>query len=415
MKILSLFAAFLLCVAAWAEEPTPAPVTSGTCGANLTWNYDTGTKTLTITGTGAMADYSENPAEWRSLSIDALVIGEGVTTVGDFAFDMMFCINSVSFPSTLTYIGDDAFRYARMTSVVIPEGVTAIGSYAFSTCTKLASVSLPSTLSECEQNIFNNCQELTQVTFASGIKAIDCMYMFNACNNLESVTIPAGVTKLGSGLFSNSGVKNIVIPAGVTALPDFLFSSCSLLESVSLPSTVESIGVAAFYGCKSLSSLTIPNGVTTIGDRAFADCSNLANIAIPSSLTTIKSDVFSMTKVEEVTLPASVTTLGDVFKMSRVKTVTILSEVPPTFEGDTDDPFYFGVSGMVVRVPYGSASAYVADPVFSKAESIIEFGGTAIKSTIDRSANKALKVVENGKVVIIRDGEKYDLGGARLK
>lgn len=412
MKFLSLFAAFLLCVAAWAEEPEP--VTSGTCGAKLTWNYDTESKTLAIAGSGAMYDYSDVVPEWRSLDIDALVIGEGVTTIGDKAFDFMFCINSVSFPSTLSSIGAYAFRYARMSTLAIPEGVRRIGKYAFATCPLLTSVSLPSTLGQCGGYVFQNCQELTQVTFATGIQAIGSEYMFMSCKKLESVTIPESVNDLANGVFANSGVKNMVIPEGVMYIPDYLFSMCGSLESVTLPSTTVLIDTASFNGCAKLASLIIPDGVTTIRERAFAECSLLENIVMPSSLTTLGGNVFYQTKVQEVTLPASVTTMGDAFAMSRVETLTMLTDVPPTFEGETENPFYFGVQEMVVRVPKGSASAYLADPMFSKAESIVEFDTTAIKTTFGSKEPKAMKTIENGKVVIVKDGVKYDLSGSRL-
>lgn len=92
---------------AGAEEPPGLPI-SGTCGDNLTWTLDEG-GTLTISGTGDMTDYNSS-APWATIqgSIKAIVIEEGVTSIGDYAF--RHCpFSTISFPSTLKRIGAGSF------------------------------------------------------------------------------------------------------------------------------------------------------------------------------------------------------------------------------------------------------------------------------------------------------------------
>lgn len=108
-------------------------VASGTCGSNLTWVL-TDDGTLTVSGSGAMYDYSYYPDEapwddYRS-SITKVVIKKGVTSIGDYAFYNGY-VSSVSIPSTVTSIGYEAFAYNMLTSVTIPSSVTSIEGYAF--------------------------------------------------------------------------------------------------------------------------------------------------------------------------------------------------------------------------------------------------------------------------------------------
>ena len=96
---------------------------SGTCGDNLTWTYAEATQKLTISGTGEMYHYSYNNNLWKSFreSIKEVEIGDGVTTIGENAFQG--CIG--------------------LTSVMIPESVTSIGNYAFADCSGLTSITIP--------------------------------------------------------------------------------------------------------------------------------------------------------------------------------------------------------------------------------------------------------------------------------
>ena len=81
---------------------------SGTCGENVTWTLDSD-GLLTITGEGAMTDYDEEFPQWRNLSPTKVVIGEGVTTIGIFAFSGCKGLTSVEIPTSVTSIGDGAF------------------------------------------------------------------------------------------------------------------------------------------------------------------------------------------------------------------------------------------------------------------------------------------------------------------
>jgi hypothetical protein len=116
-------------------------VQSGSCGNNVRWSLKNGV--LTISGTGAMWDYSDydNRAPWSSDEITHVIIEDGVTSIGDYAFSYCDSLTSVTIGDGVTSIGDNAFEYCYgLTSIEIPGSVTSIGNSAFYDCEGLTSV-----------------------------------------------------------------------------------------------------------------------------------------------------------------------------------------------------------------------------------------------------------------------------------
>jgi hypothetical protein len=137
--------------------------------------------TLTISGSGNMVDYVHhylpnlnNPAPWDWNSINSVVIGTGVTNIGDYAFSGCRNLTSVSIPNGVTYIGEAAFESTKLTSVNIPSGVTSIGDYAFSFNTTLTSVTLPNGLLSIGDGAFNLCVNLTSLTIPASVQTLGC-------------------------------------------------------------------------------------------------------------------------------------------------------------------------------------------------------------------------------------------------
>ena len=116
-------------------EDTKEIVTSGTCGENLTWNFEESTGTLTISGTGAMEDFiyddgSRSVPFWCTYfqNVENVVIEDGVTTIGKGAFSYCDSLTSVTIPDSVTAIGDEAFFDCSILDyIVIPDSVKSIG------------------------------------------------------------------------------------------------------------------------------------------------------------------------------------------------------------------------------------------------------------------------------------------------
>lgn len=148
----------------------------GTCGMtssdDVTWLYNVSTKTLTISGTGAMADYAEASGQpWTAMhsDINAIVINEGVTSIGNYAFSLCEYVTSgVSIPASVTSIGNYSFNYCSMTSLTIPSNssLETIGSFAFN-CAGFGSVTIPASVKSIGNNAFDGSAALTTVTLNS--------------------------------------------------------------------------------------------------------------------------------------------------------------------------------------------------------------------------------------------------------
>ena len=253
-RILSILLALaLLCAILPATSlRASAATTSGTCGDNLTWSFDSSTGTLTIKGSGEMDDDYDVKAPWYGLrySIKKVTIGNSVTSIGYGAFKDCTSLTNVTIGSSVTYIGDYAFCDCEsLTSVTIPNSVTSIGVVTFSDCTSLTSVTIPNSVTSIGSYAFDSCYSLTNVTIGSSVTSIGDD-AFRYCSSLTSVTIPDSVTSIGG----------------------YAFSGCTSLTSVSIPSSVTIILPYAFSGCESLTSVTIPDSVTVIGRGAFDRC-----------------------------------------------------------------------------------------------------------------------------------------------
>ena len=326
---------------------SPIFAESGTCGENLTLDLTDGV--LTISGTGDMFNYNSNysPSPWYSdrSSITTIIISEGVTSIGERAFDGCSDLTSVTIPNSVTSIGYRAFSgcsglkevhisdlatwckisfgsynanplyYAHnlylngslITDLVIPNSVTSIGNYAFYNCSGLTTITIPNSVTSIGNCAFYDCSGLTSVTIPNSVTSIGYS-AFYGCTGLTSVTIPNSVTKIGSDAFYD--VFNIAYNGAATGSPwgaksvngyvdgYFVYSDATKTNllgclsniegEVTIPNTVKSIGQNAFRGCKGITSVTIPNSVTSIGKDAFSGCTGLKEVHISDLATWCK-------------------------------------------------------------------------------------------------------------------------------
>lgn len=298
-------AATLLPVQAWGATV----VDSGYCGGegdgkNLTWTLDSD-GVLTISGEGKMGrwiDLSSVPWYTNRSKIKRVVVGSGVTSIGDSAFACS-SLTSVSIGDSVTSIGEKAFSVCnRLTSVTIPDSVTSIDQLAFYGCSNLTGFQVdPQNRNYCSIDgvIFDKSKK-TLVLYPSGNPASDYV-------------IPSSVTSIGEKAFyhCSRNLANITIPNSVTSIGDSAFSGCSSLTSVIIPDSVTSIGDDAFSSCRSLTSVTISNSVTSIGKSVFANC-RLANVTIPNSVTSIGTHAFLRCGyLTSVTIPGSVMSIEE--------------------------------------------------------------------------------------------------------
>jgi len=219
---------------------------SQSCGDNLTWSVDEKTGTLTISGSGDMYHYDPNGGPWGD-EIVTVVVEEGVTSIGEFAFRNCANLNQIALPQTVTEI---AYR-------------------AFSDCSSLKEVEVPNSVTTISYNAFTNCTDLMEIT------------------------IPENVTAIESEVFRNcSSLKNVSLPVSVTEIAYAAFADCTGLTTVVAPVNLNSISDGAFRGCDNLTTIILPENLQTVGTKAFAPFYNVRTMHFTGDAPAFASDAF---------------------------------------------------------------------------------------------------------------------------
>ena len=316
---------------------------SGTYGANLKWHL-TDDGVLTITGKGEMYDYL-NRIPWGS-SIKRVIIGDSVTTIGNYAFSYCSSLTSVTIPNSVTTIREAAFSdCSSLTSVTIPNSVTTIGDKAFSNYNAKI-IWLTNTPPDGYRNVKGGIHYvandlytglsnkkvypyLSSIFEVNGIKyvpvspsertcdALDCIYTgdpyevkINKKVNYKGVDMTvreinpytaykcAKIKKayidingsIGDNAFSDCVNLSAVDIAKVNDIGYNTFSECTNLASVDIKAG-NNIGESAFRDCSSLKTLSLDNKIKSLGRSAFTNCRNLKQFVIPDSVTILNYDL----------------------------------------------------------------------------------------------------------------------------
>ena len=343
-----LLCAALLCVLLPRLTMTARAVTwSGYCGGegdgrNLIWAMDLDNSVLTIEGTGEMANWPSNKAPWSSYSIKTVILSEGVTSIGSYAFQDQTSLVYATIPDSVTRIGKYAFSSCTgLTSLTLPSGLEFLGAYAFSDCTGITSIVLPEGLTALNDFVFSGCTGLIQISIPDTMTSLSGN-AFSRCTSLTSIWVgpdnPAyccydGVVFSKDGqtlvLYPKRNGTRYEIPDGTVSVGDYAFYGQSALSEITLPSSLVSIGKYAFACCSALSEITIPSSLSSIGNYAFYDCSALSGVYIsdlsawcrisyPSSFNTDSSPLYHATNlylngslITDLVIPEDVSVIGD--------------------------------------------------------------------------------------------------------
>lgn len=295
-----------------SQEDVYATEYSGTCGdpsvnggADVTWSFDDVSGVLTISGIGAMKDYaSSSEPPWNAYvsDITKVVVGSGVTSIGDRAFINCSRIESVEMASVIT-IGEYAFQSCSnplFYTIEFPASLTSIGNAAFANCTHISSITFKS-VPTIADNAFSGAG-----TYSSGVVYIapSALDSFKDMLKINGSTISA-VAASGTWYYSLVSVSSTTAGGvcganatweldfptgdmtidGTGAMTDFESGLTpwnaykSSISAVTIGSGITSVGSNSFKGT-SVNSVAMP-GVTSIGAYAFKDCFSLTTVSMP--------------------------------------------------------------------------------------------------------------------------------------
>ena len=274
-----------------------------------------------------------------------VVIPDGVTSIGNSAFDGCKSLKSVEIPNSVTNIGHRAFYgCSKLTNIIIPSSVMTLGKGAFHKCTKLVynikdglkylgDDSNPYLCLEgvvdkslITATIDNNCRFIDYSAFSNchmeKVSLPSCAIEYIPKDNLKEVVITSGEVIGEHAFLGARSLDSVEIPNSLTSIGDSAFSSCVSLKynikdglkylgnnknpylylaskqdtsitTAIIDNNCRFIAWKAFANCSSLTSIEIPDSVTSIGGSAFSGCSSLTNIEIPDSVTSIGSWAFA--------------------------------------------------------------------------------------------------------------------------
>ena len=383
---------------------------------------------------------------FREAKIKGIHIPGNVKTIEDYVF--FVSSGTVGTLETLTFaensklesIGKYAFARTRLKTVDLPDNVKVLGQYAFTECAVLEEVRLPAALQELSSYVFNKCSSLKKLEMQEGLKKINgAVFMATSGFNviIEELNIPATVEEIANSAFANMyALKKLTFAEGskLKKLGSYAFQNCIALESVTLPSKLDTLSTAsvsqtvgstkysykvggAFLGCTGLKHVDMSACVSlkTIPTKMFGDCMSLETLILPPKLTTIADYAFGdtmhnldaydfdrpVTKVKEITIPATVTSIGAYafYGFEGLETVTFekgsklkkLGELELSSEGNLCNQYIFGNTPNLKTVVLPEALTSIGLGCF-------ENSGVAnieIPTTVTDIGDKAFKNCDN--------------------
>ena len=331
-------------------------------------------KTVTITD----ADQIGKGAFHQCTNISKIVLNDGITSIGDYAFynnpwynnltdefvtvgdNVLIKYNgtksSVTIPDTVKHIaggvfknnnkisevilpngllsiGDNAFKGTALSTVTIPRSVTKIGTNAFSSCNlKVYQPSAGYDYDSSNKTVLNDSYTKGNDTFYYIIKSDDTAEIIGCETTSTELTVPEeidghAVSSIGDyGFAKCSTLKSITIPKNIKTIGKYAFDGCTGLINATIPTTVSSVDDYAFNNCTGLKNVTISEGVVSIGKGCFYNCTSLAEAVVPDTAKYVGAYAFyNCTSMVNATIGTTTESIGECtfYNCEKLETVVI--------------------------------------------------------------------------------------------
>jgi hypothetical protein len=367
--------------------------------------------------------------------LQSIVIPEGVTSIGESAFEYCSNLTSITIPNSVTNIGNSAFAdCSSLTSITIPNSVTSIGGSAFYGCSSLASIAMSNSLKSIEGGTFYGCSSLTSITIPNSVTSIGYS-AFRECSSLTSITIPNSVTSIGDpdagpttavgAFYGCSSLTSVVWNATnyeniSKEVNSPFYRVHSQITSFTFGDSVKSIPAYLCSGMKNLQSIVIPNSVKNIDRRAFYECTAIESVewnAINCNVKFYENDVnpmlfyysreqissfafgdnvefipqrlcYGMDKLKSIVIPNSVTNIGN-SAFSGCSSLTSIT-IPNSVTNIGNSAFYGCSSLTSITIPESVTS--IGEDAFggSTASLLVTLKIKSIEDYMQRKVNDQL-------------------------
>ena len=331
---------------------------------DIKWKFYPQTGLLIVRGTGAMSWDTSAQSPWSDCKaeIRAVIIEDGVASVGANAFKDCTGLNKAVIADTVNSIGENAFaNCVSLKEITFPRDTVSLGNNAFSGCTSLRYAKLPDGMSVIPSYAFANCENLQSIISGNNVNKIGYS-AFYGCELLDSFTVTGDAV----------------------TVEDWAFARCGSLTAVNGSQNITEIGEAAFFGCESLNSFTLNDNITAIPDYAFAGA-GFTGIALPYGVRTVGERAFWGSALESVDLDG-VTGIGEAaFFETQLKNITIPSgltsigrmafagiETLYSFTVDGANPSYSAKDGVLYEL---SGDTLIQYPIARNDDTIVVDAG----------------------------------------
>lgn len=392
----------------------PVLTVSAFADAPMSWNIMED-NVLVISGEGEMRDLTDVSAPWKNYDkqILSLEVEDGVTGIGNHAFQALRYMTSATVADSVERIGDGAFANCiSLESVVLPSGLKMLNPYVFSHCSKIKSLALPEGLEEIGTFAFNSCSGLEDIYIPASVKDIaesafagcwrlktvyfggtqeewDAMYKGEpnkyllaaelvceaSTQNQADAAEAAEALKPGDIKWSVSK-DNVLTISGNGRMSDFTnavtpwYSKKDSIVKIVVEDGVTHIGSQAFQYFQKVKSVSLPESVTSIGDSAFYECLGLREIVLPSGLTEMGESAFAhCSKLAAVEIPESLTEIpfgafGECRGITTLKlpgTLTKIGDFAFSACGHIKDVWFDGTPAEWAALAIGEGNEYVTN------------------------------------------------------
>ena len=235
-----------------------------------------------VTALGAYALYN-------TANVDSITIAGGMVSIGTNAFDNCPRLTKVTIKSdsfiNKNYSSTNNFATifgSQVKTYVLGDSITSIGDYAFYNCSNVTTLNIPQNVASIGQSSFYGCTGISSLNIPQSVTNIG-NHAFEACIGVDSLKLP-NITYIGNSAFAEcTNISSLQLGNSLTHIGDSAFSSCYNIPIITLPNNLQTIGSYAFYQCNKIPNIVIPSSVTSLGVGVFKSCTKLTDVTINSN------------------------------------------------------------------------------------------------------------------------------------